>query len=129
MYNILVCDDDKEIVEAIEDVYKRQDMQQELNELEEVAPIRLVVDDVTMEVLGKLMEQNNERIGIFSTEGGIFNILAGRYSDKTIIDLILKAYTGDRYAQDRMTRRGQALDHPLITMLLYVQPIVIKEMR
>ena len=103
------------------------DMQQELNELEEVAPIRLVVDDVTMEVLGKLMEQNNERIGIFSTEGGIFNILAGRYSDKTIIDLILKAYTGDRYAQDRMTRRGQALDHPLITMLLYVQPIVIKE--
>ena len=102
-------------------------LQQELNELEEVTPIRLVVDDVTMEVLGKLMEQNQERIGIFSTEGGIFNILAGRYSDKTVIDLILKAYTGDRYAQDRMTRSGQDLKHPLVTILLYVQPIVIKE--
>lgn len=100
-------------------------LQQELNELEEVAPIRLVADDVTMEVLGELMEQNQEKIGIFSTEGGIFKTLAGRYSDKTVIDLILKAYTGDRYAQDRVTRSGQALEHPLVTMLLYVQPIVI----
>lgn len=110
-----------------EDLEALSDIQQELNGLKEKAPVRLVADDVTMEILGKLMEQNHERIGIFSTEGGIFNILAGRYSDKTVIDLILKAYTGDRYAQDRITRKGQALDSPLITMLLYVQPIVIKQ--
>lgn len=102
-------------------------LQQELNELEEVAPVRLVVDDVTMEVLGKIMEQNKERIGIISTEGGIFNMLAGRYSDKTVIDLVLKGYSGDRFAQDRMHRNGQTLDHPLITMLLYVQPKIIQE--
>ena len=101
--------------------------QNELNQLEEVAPVRLAVDDVTMEVLGKLLEQNKERIGIMSTEGGIFNILAGRYSDKTVIDIVLKAYSGDRFSQDRLGRKGQTLNNPLITMLLYVQPIIIKE--
>ena len=100
-------------------------LQEELNELEEIAPIRLAVDDVTMEVLGKLMGQNHEKIGIVSTEGGIFNILAGRYSDKTVIDIVLKGYSGDRFAQDRLGRKGQTLEQPLLTMLLYVQPKVI----
>lgn len=86
--------------------------QNELNQLEEVAPVRLAVDDVTMEVLGKLLEQNKERIGIMSTEGGIFNILAGRYSDKTVIDIVLKAYSGDRFSQDRLGRKGQTLNSP-----------------
>lgn len=102
-------------------------LQQELNDLEEVHPLRLVVDDVTTEVLAKLMEQNKERMGLFSTEGGIFNILAGRYSDNTVIDLVLKGYSGDRFTQDRIGRKGQTLNHPLLTILLYVQPVVIKE--
>lgn len=103
-------------------------LQNELEELEEVFPIRLAVDDVTMEVLGKLLEQNNERIGIMSTEGGIFNILAGMYNkDNAVIDIVLKGYSGDRFIQDRVTRKGVSLNNPLITILLYVQPIVIKE--
>lgn len=101
--------------------------QRDLAELEEVAPVRLVVDDVTVEVLGQLMEQNQERMGIMSTEGGIFNILAGRYNDKVLIDIILKGYSGDHLVQDRVNRPGLELRHPLITMLLYVQPVVIEE--
>jgi len=105
------------------------DLQSELNELEEVFPVRLVVDDATMEVLGKLMKQNKERIGIMSTEGGIFNIMAGMYNNNNnaMIDIILKSYSGDRYTQDRVTREGQELNNPLMTILLYVQPVVIKE--
>lgn len=102
-------------------------LQTELANLEEVYPVRLVVDDVTMEVLAKLLGENKERIGVMSTEGGIFNILAGRYSEKTVIDIILKAYSGDKFSQDRLGRKGQALNSPLVTMLLYVQPIVIRE--
>ncbi len=102
-------------------------LQQELSELEEVYPVRLVVDDVTMEMLVKLLEQNKERIGIMSTEGGIFNIFAGRYDSNTVIDIVLKGYSGDRYVQDRLTRNGSILNNPLITMLLYVQPVVVKE--
>lgn len=102
-------------------------LQQELNELEEVTPVKLTVDDITMEALGKAMEQNHDRIGIVSTEGGFFNILAGRYSDNTVIDLVLKGFTGDRFSQVRIGRKSQTLNNPLITMLLYVQPVVIKE--
>ena len=109
------------------DMGAMESLQQELNELEEVSPVKLTVDDVTMEALGKVMEQNHEKIGIVSTEGGFFNILAGRYSDKTVIDLVLKAFTGDRFSQVRIGRKSQLLENPLITMLLYVQPIVIKE--
>ncbi len=102
-------------------------LQAELAGLEEVYPVRLVVDDVTMEVLAKLLGENKERIGVMSTEGGIFNILAGRYSEKTVIDIILKAYSGDNFSQDRLGRKGQTLNSPLVTMLLYVQPVVIRE--
>ena len=103
-------------------------LQGELAGLEEVYPVRLVVDDVTMEVLAKLLSENKERIGIMSTEGGIFNTLAGRYdNNNTVIDIILKGYSGDRFIQDRMTRKGVSLNSPLVTMLLYVQPIVIRE--
>ena len=104
-----------------------ESLQEELNNLEEVAPVRIAVDDITMEVLAKVMQQNKERIGIVSTEGGIFNILAGRYSSNEVIDLVLKGYSGDRYTLDRVTRNGQELEHPLITALLYVQPIVISD--
>lgn len=85
------------------------------------------MDDVTVEVLAKIMEQNGERIGIVSTEGGVFNMLAGRYSDKTVIDIVLKGYSGDRLTLDRIQRKGQQLNHPLITILLYAQPVVIRE--
>lgn len=103
-------------------------LQEELEGLEEIFPVRLAVDDVTMEVLGKLLEQNKERIGIMSTEGGIFNVLAGMYNkDNAVIDVILKGYSGDRFVQDRVTRKGVSLNNPLITILLYVQPIMIKQ--
>lgn len=102
-------------------------LHQELNGLEEVSPVSIVVDNVTMESLAVLLQQNKESIGIMSSEGGIFNILAGAYSDNPVIDIMLKGYSGDRFVSSRIGRKGQLLEHPLITMLLYVQPVVIKE--
>lgn len=102
-------------------------LQQDLNDLEEVNSLRLVVDDVTMEVLANVMSQNQERIGIVSTEGGIFSALAGRYSSNTVIDIVLKGYSGDPFSDDRITRKGTTLSHPLITIILFVQPKVIQD--
>jgi hypothetical protein len=54
---------------------------------------RLWTQDVTPERLGALMAEQNERIALFSDEGGIFDVLAGRYS-KGIpnLDLFLQAH-------------------------------------
>lgn len=108
--------------------YKIQDAidcQKELDDLEEVAPLRLILDDVTPEALVKIMKENGEKIAIVSAEGGIFGTMAGRYSDKTNIDIFLKGYSGEYYSTARIGRQGQDLDHPLITVILAVQPQVV----
>ena len=49
-------------------------------ELESVKPLRLLADDVTPEALASLMAENGGRMGLISDEGGIFDVIAGRYS-------------------------------------------------
>ena len=41
---------------------------------------RVLTQDVTPEKLADLMAQNDERMANFSDEGGLFDIMAGRYS-------------------------------------------------
>lgn len=101
--------------------------QKELDELEVVNPLQLIVDDITPESLAVLLMDNNERMSIISAEGGIFGLAAGRYNDKTNIDILLKAYSGDPATINRIGRKSIYLKHPLLTILLFVQPSIIRE--
>lgn len=103
------------------------DTQKELEELEEVAPLRIIVDDVTTEALVKIMKENEERISIVTAEGGIFGMLAGRYNNQPNIDIVLKAYSGEPYSSDRIGRKGEGLNNPLLTLLIMTQPVVVDE--
>lgn len=111
---------------------KQSDIQQEVVELNEIIAnykvknfIRLVVDDITPEALTSIMAQNKERIGIFSAEGGIFDTLAGRYSNNVAnFDIILKSYSGDTSSVDRIGRETEILKTPYLTIMLFIQPIV-----
>ncbi len=98
---------------------------QDLDSLREVKPLRLTSDDVTPEALASLMVRNNERMAVISSEGGIFDIIAGRYSGTVNLDLFLKSYTGDPYRVDRKGRPDEYLQHPALTMLLTFQPLVL----
>lgn len=102
-------------------------LQDEYSELEEVTPLRLVADDVTPEALASLMCENGGKMAIISTEGGMFDIAAGRYSDKANIDVFLKAYSGDPIMVDRKGRTAECIPSPALTILLTVQPTVIEE--
>lgn len=103
------------------------DCQKELEELEEVKLMRLVVDDVTPEALVKAMKENDERMAIISAEGGVFGMMAGRYSNNTNIDIFLKGYSGEYYSSIRVGREGADLRHPYLTIGLAVQPQVITD--
>lgn len=46
-----------------------------------VKPLRLIADDVTPEALTSLLSENKGILTIISTEGGLFDTLAGRYSN------------------------------------------------
>ena len=104
------------------------ELQWELADLEKepVRPLRLLADDITPEALVSLMADNGGRMAIVSSEGGIFDIAAGRYSDKLNLDIFLKAYTGDYIQIDRKGRPSEDIEHPALTMLLTIQPAVLE---
>jgi putative DNA primase/helicase len=90
-------------------------------------PPRLLADDITPERTAGLLAENDERITIFSAEGGIFDILAGRYSNGVPnLDLFLKGHSGDSVRVDRKTGVPVILQNPAITMCLSPQPEVIR---
>jgi hypothetical protein len=87
---------------------------------------RLTADDATPEAVGRLLAEQGGRLGIFSSEGGPFAILAGRYSEgRANLELFCKAHSGDPYALDRVGRPSIHLESPSLTIALTVQPSVI----
>ena len=88
---------------ALDDVLNAaQEAEQARSEL--VYPYRLLVDDATPEKLVDLMEQQDGCITVVSAEGGVFDMMAGRYDKTTNIDVYLKAHAGDPLTVDRIGR-------------------------
>lgn len=110
-----------DVADIVELQYQLADL-----EREEVKYLRLMADDVTPEALVSLMAENNGKMAIVSDEGGIFDIAAGRYSDRVNLDAFLKAYSGTTIQIDRKGRPSESIDHPALTMLLTVQPAVLE---
>ena len=90
-------------------------------------PPQLWTSDVTPERLGTILADNDERMAWLSSEGGIFEMLGGRYS-KGIpnLDLVLKAHSGDSERVDRGSRPPVYLLSPLLTIGLSPQPDVLR---
>lgn len=90
-------------------------------------PLRLWAQDITPERLGPLMADHGQKMALLSDEGGIFDILAGRYSQGIPnLDLILQAYSGAPYRVDRGSRPPVFMEHPLLTIALSPQPVIMK---
>ncbi|PFO04673.1 hypothetical protein COJ85_11620 [Bacillus sp. AFS076308] len=90
---------------------------------------RLITEDVTPEKLADLMAENNERMALLSAEGGgIFSIMAGRYSSdgKANLEIFLKGFSGDYCAVDRIGRAAIILNEPALTICLFLQPYVVQ---
>jgi len=97
----------------------------ELLELGDLTPPRLTADDATPEALTQLLAEQNGRISILSTEGGLFDLMTGRYSDKANLDVYLKGWSGDTITVDRIGRGPSKVTNPALTIGLTVQPTVI----
>jgi len=92
-----------------------------LASFEETASPRICYDDVTPEGLVQKMAGNG-RAFIASAEGGIFQTIAGRYSNGVPnLDAILKAYDGEPLSVDRKGADPLVIMRPLLTMALMVQ--------
>ena len=97
-------------------------------ELPEVpAAPRLLIDDVTPEAIPAFMERQQERAGIIEAEGGLFDILAGRYSKGVPnLDAVLKLWSGEAVHVDRRSGQNIVLHDPALTICLSPQPEVVR---
>ena len=90
---------------------------------------RVFTSDVTTEALAVLMALNGETGALMSAEGGIFETMAGRYSNSVPnIDLYLNAHAGDSVRIDRSGKMPIILDDPRLSVALAVQPDVIQSL-
>lgn len=97
----------------------------ELLNLEKPVSPRMIADDATPEALTSLLANHDGRIALLSTEGGLFDLMTGRYSDKANLDVYLKAWGGDDITVDRIGRGPSSVKHPALTIGITVQPSVI----
>lgn len=100
----------------------------ELTNFKEITPLRLLADDTTPEALITLLATYNGKMAVISSEGGIFEILRGRYSQSINIDVFLKAHIGDVLKIDRKGREYESIEKPCLTVLLSVQPQVLESL-
>ena len=90
-------------------------------------PPRLWTSDATPEQLGPTLATHGECLGWLSSEGGIFDLLQGRYSNGIPnLDLVLKAHSGDPERVDRGSRPAVYLRSPRLCIGLSPQPDVLR---
>lgn len=90
---------------------------------------RFLADDATPEAVAGLLAEQSGRLMIASSEGGIFDIIGGRYSDGAPnLDVYLKGFSGDPIRVDRRSRPAEIIPDPALTVVLTVQTSVITDL-
>jgi replicative DNA helicase len=91
---------------------------------------RLWCVDFTSEALGMLLASSKEQIAVLTDEGGLplYNML-GRYTKGDVTDdiLLCKAKTVNSHSVDRVGRAPIVLSQPCISLLLLVQPDLLRK--
>ncbi|HET8700661.1 MAG TPA: YfjI family protein [Nitrococcus sp.] len=114
------------------DAIKAEELSHEVAELEAELPDiptqpQLWTSDATPERLGALLAEHDECMGWLSSEGGVFDLLQGRYSNGIPnLDLVLKAHSGDPERVDRGSRPAVYLRSPRLSIGLSPQPDVLR---
>lgn len=98
----------------------------ELMKTPAVVPPRFIVDDITVEKLVDMLNEQNGRLALLSDEGGLFDAMVGRYSEKVNLDPYLQAWSGGTIRSDRIGRGTVIVQDPQLTIGVTVQPSVIE---
>jgi hypothetical protein len=119
----------------IDDPGERQDKMEEARkvakELQEmkipVLPKLIVSGDITPEAIGTNLYEQGGRLALFSDEGELFQLLAGRYGNGTNIETVNKAHTGSKIRIDRKGK-SEIIDSATLVIGMTPQPSVIRGM-
>jgi putative DNA primase/helicase len=112
---------------------EREALYREINALKmeippTVIPPRVWTDNTTPERLENLLVENDERIALISDEGGIFEVMAGLYTNGRVnINVFLQGHAGGEIRVERQGRQVY-LNRPAVTFGLAVQPSVVADL-
>ena len=115
-----------------QDNAKAEERAREAAEIEAELPeipmqAQIWTSDATPERLGALLAEQGECMAWLSSEGGVFDLLQGRYSNGILnLDLVLKAHSGDAERVDRGSRPPVFLNSPRLSIGLSPQPDVLR---
>ena len=88
---------------------------------------RLFTADATPEALASLLVAHGGRMAVLSAEGGIFELMAGRYSNGIPnLDVFLCGHAGDLLRVDRKGRPAEYVERPALTIGVALQPAVLR---
>ena len=88
---------------------------------------RLLADDITPEALSTLLADTPyDRQTVLSPDGGLFQMMAGRYQNGPNLDVYLKGHAGDEIRIDRKSRDPEFVRRPAVTLGLAIQPEVLR---
>jgi hypothetical protein len=87
---------------------------------------RLVADDATPEKLSSLLAEHDGRMAVFSAEGDVFDLMAGRYGNGANFGVFQKGHSGETLRVDRIHRAPEYIPGPALTLGLAVQPDIIR---
>ncbi|HYG77026.1 MAG TPA: DUF3987 domain-containing protein [Planctomycetota bacterium] len=85
-----------------------------------------ITQDCTVEKLANLLHLHGGRASVLDPEGGLFELMAGRYSESGAnFEVFLKGHAGDTLRVDRMGRASEFVPSPALTVAITPQPMVI----
>lgn len=90
---------------------------------------RYVVDDCTPEQLATILQEQGGRIAIMAPEGDVFDLIAGRYSQKMPnLGVFLRGHNREDLRVDRVGRKSEFVKEAALTIALTVQPETLRSL-
>lgn len=86
---------------------------------------KLIVDDATPQAIEMILAAQGGRLIVSGAEGGIFQIMAGKTSKFTDMEVFLKGHAGDDLKVERVIRGSIMVEKPCLTLGYAIQPEVI----
>lgn len=106
------------------------ELSKEIEEFEKIRGFELLKSEGTPEAIAQCMARNGGRIAVASPEGELLGILAGGYTSGASVNMgaLLKAFDGDPVNSERVSRKGEDIDHAYCSITLTVQPAVLEKL-
>lgn len=120
----LIYNNEESIV-TLDDI---KELEKQVRDFELLTAPKLLVDDATSEKLIDVLEEQGGSIAIASPEGGLFSTLKTAASANPTFDAYLKAYTGDSIEVARISRKGNSIESPKLSLIIACQPKTAMEM-